>query len=273
VTSARRNALLALTALTTAGVLSVTVILLKDHVTTLYSLQAATATDKMKASLQEAVDGHVDGLSDLAKNLEAAPPANTDDYRELAVQTTVRAPAFVGVNYVDHKFTERFLFPYGPNRSLEGMDIKTRSDALPAAHRALTSRRPGATDLVPLAQGGEGFLTYTPVYRQERWEGFVEGALDRDNFAGRYVAPATPPEHDVSLLAESSPRPFFRTGQDAPAGPYDFYFTLKFADRRWWVVLHPRQAPSVLTPLLLTMLAELALGAFLALRILKRERG
>ncbi len=266
----RRTPLLLLTAVGTAALLAVSVAAVKNRVTSLYSLRVAGATEKMKASLQDAVDGHVEGLTDLARNIEAAPPANPDDYRELAVQTAVRAPAFVGVNFVDHQFVEKYLFPYGPNRSLEGMDLKTRTDALPAAHRALTSRRPGATDLVPLAQGGEGFLTYTPVYRRDRWDGFIEGALDKDAFAGRYVTPAAPERHDVSLMAESSDKPFFSTGPgDTPPGPYDFYFTLKFADRRWWVVLHPQTPPSVLTPLILLMAGELGLGAYLSWRILK----
>jgi sensor domain CHASE-containing protein len=256
----------------TALLLSSSVRIVKSHTAVIHRLRTAAVTDKMKTALQDAADSHTAALSDLSRSLEAAPPRNDDEYRELAVRAAAQGPAFMAVNFLDHRFIEKFLFPYGPNRALQGMDLKTRADALPIAHRALTSRRPAATDLVPLVQGGEGFLEYTPVFADNRWEGLVEGALDRDAFAGRYVLPATPEGHDVTILSESSDRPFFDSGRggEAVRGPYDFYFTLRFGDRRWWVVLHPRRAPSPLAPLVGVMLLELGLGSLLAYRIIEK---
>jgi sensor domain CHASE-containing protein len=274
VTRARRKLWIALTAAGTAGLMAASVLTAKNQAGASYRMRAAQATEVSRKALQEAADEHVDALSGLSKTLEAAPPSNRDEYRELAVRASVRAPAFTAVNFLDHRFVETFLYPYGTNIAVDGLDLKTRSDALPAAHRAVATRKPASTDLVPLAQGGEGFLAYSSVRRQDRWEGLVEGVLDRDAFADRYALPAAPRGHGLSLLSESDNRPFFSSSgvQDRGFGPYDFYFTLRFADRRWWAVLHPLSSPSPLAFVVMALLIELALGSFLIWRLAREPR-
>lgn len=265
---------IALIAAATVGAMSVSVLTAKKQAGAAYRLKAAQATEGARKVLQQAADDHVDALSSLSRTLEAAPPANRDQYRELAVRAAAQAPAFAAVNFLDHRFVETFLYPYGPNVTVDGLDLKTRADALPAAHRAVATRKPASTDLVPLAQGGEGFLTYAPVRRQDRWEGLVEGVLNRDDFADRYAAPAAPKDHGLSLLSESSDRPFYTTegSSQRSFGPYDFYFTLRFADRRWWAVLRPLTSPSPLAFVVTALLIELGLGSFLIWRMTRRRR-
>lgn len=264
----RARTLQILVAAATIGLMSATVLTAKRQALSAHQLRIARQSEAARRSLQQSADDHVDALSSLSRNLEAAPPVNHTDYRELAVRAAAQAPAFVGVNFLDHRFIERFLFP--TSLALEGLDLKTRLDALPAAHRSVATHRPAATDLVPLVQGGEGFLAYAPVRRQDRWEGLVEGALNRDGFAARYVTPATPRGHDVTMLSESSDRPFFTTSP-APANavqsPYSFYFTVGFADKRWWVVMNPRVWPSPLLPLTGLLLLEIALGVGLGWKL------
>jgi sensor domain CHASE-containing protein len=258
----------------TAALMAVSVFVTKRQATDAYRVQSARASERARAALQQPIDDHIDALSDLSKGMEAAPPSNRDDFRELAVRAAARGPAFLAINFLDHRFVETYLYPYGVNRALEGLDLKTRSDALPAAHRSVASRRPAATDLVPLAQGGEGFLAYVPVRHRDRWEGVVEGTLDKAAFAERYVRPAAPQGHDISLFSESSERPFFSTAEARGGsfrGAYSFYFTTGFADRRWWVVLNPWTSPSPLWSLVGVMLLELGLGVLLFLRFARRR--
>ena len=195
----------------TAGLMVASVVVTKNQVTAAYRILTATASESARSSLQQALDDHLQSLSDLSRGLGETPAANTDEYRERAVRAAAQAPAFTAINFLDHRFVETYLYPYGPNRSLEGLDLKTRFDALPAAHRAVASNHPAATGLVPLAQGGEGFLTYVSVRRGDRWEGLVEGALEREEFSKRYVARAVPPNHDASVLDEFSTTPFYTT--------------------------------------------------------------
>lgn len=267
-----RKIFLALIMAGTAGLMAASVAFTKRQATAAYQLLTARTSEDARRSLQQALDDHVDALGSLSRGLEAAPPVSHAEYRELAVRTATRAPAFAAVNFLNHRFIETFLFPSGANSVLEGMDLKTRADALPAAHRAVSTRKAAATDLVPLAQGGEGFLAYAPVRRQDRWEGLVEGALDSATFTGRYVAPTAPAGYDVSLLSESDDAPFFTTAasRNAWSSPYSFYFTLGFADRRWWVVMNPRTWPSPLVPLAAVMLLELGLGVLLGWKVARK---
>jgi sensor domain CHASE-containing protein len=269
-----RNFALIILGLLAAGALGGSVVFAKKEAAAAHRLRSAAIAEAARASIQEALDEHLGGLADLSKAFESSPPAADDDYRELAVRTAVQGPAFAGVNYLNHLFVETFVYPLGTNRAVAGLDLKTRTDALPAAHRAVASHEPAATDLVALAQGGQGFLAYVPVRRENRWEGLVEGALDRDVFGRRYAAPAAPPRHDLSLMDESSVRPFYETAarQDDPfGGAYDSFFTLRFADRRWWGVLHPQFPPTVLGPLVGVMFLEMALAWAIARKILKKR--
>jgi hypothetical protein len=116
-----------------------------------------------------------------------------------------------------------------------------------------------------------GFLAYAPVRRRDRWEGLVEGALDRTAFIRRYVSPAVPPGHDASLLDETGGQPFYQSSdaRPAPTGPYDYYFTVRFADRRWWGILHPQAAPALLWSVLGLMLLELGAAGLAIWKITK----
>jgi sensor domain CHASE-containing protein len=268
-----RSFSLVLLGLLAAGALGGSVVFAKKEAAATHRLRSAAIAEAARTSIQEALDEHLGGLTSLSKAFEALPPAAADDYRELAVRASVQGPAFAAVNYLNHLFVETFVYPSGPNRAVAGLDLKTRSDALPAAHRAVASHEPSATDLVVLAQGGHGFLAYVPVRRENRWDGLVEGALDRDVFGRRYAAPAAPPRHDLSLMDESNVQPFYETAarQDDPfRGAYDSFFTLRFADRRWWGVLHPQSPPTVLGPLVGVMLLEMALVWALARKLLKK---
>jgi hypothetical protein len=269
-TPIRRTTMLTAIGLGTAGLMAASVVFTKSQVTTSYRVRTAAASESARSGLQQALDDHLQTLSDLSRSLGELPAANADEYRERAVRAATQAPAFAAINFLDHRFIETYLYPYGPNRSLEGLDLKTRFDALPAAHRAVASNNPAATGLVPLAQGGQGFLTYVPVRRKDRWEGLVEGTLERNEFGKRFVVRAVPPDHDASVLDESNDTPFYTTAlrPETTFGPYDYYVTLRFVDRRWWVVLHPRTSPSPLWPLTGVMLLELGLGAFLVRRLI-----
>jgi sensor domain CHASE-containing protein len=259
--------------LATMALMAGSVVVVKKQSAAAHMVRAASIAESARAAIQQVLDDHIDGLTTFSRAIEELPPHDENDYRDAVVQTAVQVPAFSAINYLDHRFVETYVYPYAANIPVLGLDLKTRADALPAAYRSVATRRPAATDLVILAQGGEGFLTYVPVRRRDRWEGLVEGALDVDAFVQKYVAPIMPKGHDAVLLDETGAEPFYisAAARPIPSGPFDYTFTVRLADRRWWGILHPISPPMTLWGLVLLMLVEIGAAALAIRAFIKRS--
>jgi sensor domain CHASE-containing protein len=228
-----------------------------------YNARASQVTQKLQTETQDFVDRHIRGLDDVAALYAAGTPVTKDRYKEVASDVLKRNPGYSSVNYVNRDFIVEEIFPYGPNRTALNLDIKSRFDVLPVAHRAITHRKPATTDLIDLVQGGQGLLILSPVFQGDRWAGLVEGVFKVGDFTQTLLEKPVGKSYHYTVLDETSGREIFTSLLPTAyqrSTPYDTYFTLRLGDRTLWVILHPKSPPFILLPLIVVLALELCLG-------------
>ncbi len=191
VRSLRLLLLSGLMALGLAALMSVSVWFVKRESQNAFNLRSAQLTQWLQSNAQSALDQHLEGLVQLSGLCGSVPPAELpDQFKGGAAEALRKNPAFSAFNYVNNDFVVEDVYPPAINRSALRLDLKSRFDVLPVAHRALSQRQTAATDLVDLVQGGRGVLFYTPIVRGDRWGGFVEGVMKLEDFNAVYLNPA-----------------------------------------------------------------------------------
>jgi sensor domain CHASE-containing protein len=268
----RRTARISLTAAITVVTMALTWIFLGKGKENALALQTAVAGGHARPIVQEAAEVHLESLTSLAKTLSSLPPATHEDYRSFAARALGRGSSLLGVNRVDDRFRLRDLFPEAVNQTVQGLDLKTRMDALPAAYRAATSRKPAATNILDLAQGGQGLMVYAPMVRQDRWEGHVEGVLRHRDFLERSLLPELK-GYEVAVMEEETTRMLFpEDGRRLWEHPTDadYFIRLRWADKSWWVLLRPVRRPGRILWIVLALFLQAVIGAGVLAREMKR---
>jgi CHASE1-domain containing sensor protein len=241
-----------------------------------FSARSSRFTQWAQTKTQEAMDQHVKGLTTLAQTLAGSAAVDKNEFKDRAADVLRQDRAFAALNYINGNFVVEEVYPYAGNRMALGLDLKSRFDVLPVAHRAITTHDPAVTELIDLVQGGKGILVYAPVYRDDRWSGFVEGAFKITDFTSAFLDPQLGDEYNFTIIDESNGHEVFTSLLPTAyerSTPFDTYFTLRIADRTWWIILHPKSPPMVLLPMVFVLLLELCLGALIFYWLWKRGEG
>jgi sensor domain CHASE-containing protein len=263
-----------LTAAITFGAMGTTVWGLKKFAERRYTEQSTRLTQWVRTHAQEFIDRHIQGMTALTVLYAGSPDVTPEEFDAAAAEVMRKNDGFLALNYVNRDLVVENVHPLAGNRMARGLDLKSRFDVLPVAHRAVAEQRITTTDLVDLVQGGKGILLFAPIVRDARWAGLIEGVLKMDDFCRAFLEERIGPEHDYTIIDET-------TGQEVYTSllptsyerstPYDTYLTLKLGDRSWWVILHPRSPPLVLLPLVIILTLELCLGVAVMYFFWQRE--
>jgi sensor domain CHASE-containing protein len=247
----------------TSAVMAASVWFIKRESQRNFNARSARFTQLAQTQTQESVDASQKALARIAQTMGAASKPDKEQFKDLAAETLRQHPGFAALNYVNGDFVVEEVYPFAANRTALNLDLKSRFDVLPVAHRAITHRQPSVTDLIDLVQGGKGFLLYAPIFRDDRWAGFVEAAFKINDFAATFLDKALAADHDYTVIDETNGKEvhtsLLPTAYERST-PFDTYFTLRVADRTWWVILHPKSPPMVLLPMVFVLLLELCLG-------------
>lgn len=239
-----------------------------------FNLQSARLTQWVRSHSQEFIDGHLQGMNAMSGMFVASPEVSPEQFESAAAEVMRKNNGFLALNYVNRDMVVERVYPLAENRTALNLDLKSRFDVLPVAHRAIAERRITTTDLIDLVQGGKGILLYAPVVREERWGGLIEGVLKVDDFCQAFLEKRVGPDYDYTLIDETTGREVYTSLLPTAyerSTPYDTYFTLKLGDRSWWVILHPRSPPFVLLPVVFILVLELCLGALVLYSLWRNE--
>lgn len=102
----------------------------------------------------------------LAAIVSSNPDLTQDEFSVYAQRLVETLPEVQNVAAAPGN-TVRFVYPVDPNRSVIGLDYRNDPAALAAIERSRMTRRPQLQGPISLVQGGQGFVTRTPVYVRE----------------------------------------------------------------------------------------------------------
>lgn len=242
-----------------------TILHLKKTVSSSYRLYTEKITRSTQEHVQDTIDSHSQGLKNITRLYASLPKVTDAEFKTSAVSVLNNNAGLVAVNFVDRDFIVKQVYPYAPGQSTIGLNLKTRLDVLSAANKAINTKDITATNLIDLAQGGKGIHLYSPIFRENRWMGFIEGTLKMLHFSQFCLEKAIDAHFRFTVIDETSGREIHTTlqPQSRHSFMYDTYFTIRVGDRLWWIILHSLTPPLILVPIILLLMLELIIGAWI----------
>ena len=229
--------------------------------------------DHLAARIQQHVDNRFSALRTLRDAWLSGPPTK-ERFELLASATYGGFDGFIAVNWIDATHRIRWVYPPDTNAPAIGANIREHPVAGPTLARAEANGRLGASPRLELIQGGVGYATYLPVYRDGRLEGFVNGVLHTNDLDGMMPGLS---ELGVRIELSDSGKSIFSSQPGAEIGDIDpVTRTVAVGDRRWKLTVMDRIEPYFLRGWadegLLAGGLVLALCFFIALQVMIRRR-
>jgi len=108
-----------------------------------------------------------------------AGPYDQASFRDRTALIQKNTQGFLAINWIDATGIIRWVTPEKPNRKAKGLDLTTHKDDMvrEAILTAMRTRQTNYTPPVVLAQGGLGVVSYVPLVRGEKLEGFLNAVF------------------------------------------------------------------------------------------------
>ncbi len=148
---------------------------------------------------------------------------------------------FQSINWVDPNGIIQWVSPYEGNVAAIGLDIRQHPLAGPVLAAAEDIGRIQISPPLTLKQGGMGFSTYTPLYREGVLEGFLNLVFQIDPLVSTAIVETTIKDkydlffHDEDELIKAS-------SQEAADPVYSVKRGFSIANRQWSVTASPKPA-------------------------------
>lgn len=84
---------------------------------------------------------------------------------------------YQAVEWVDPNYYVRWVVPKKGNEDIVNRNLSIESRRREALEKAKNTRKVSVTSSVELVQGGKGFLTYIPLFVEEKFDGFILGVF------------------------------------------------------------------------------------------------
>lgn len=97
--------------------------------------------------------------------------------------------AYQAVEWADPDFVIRWVTPAAGNEAAVGLNLKTYTDRRRAIEFAKANRVTVLTRKHTLSQGGNGIIIYSPIFRDDKFQGFIIGVFRTDELF-RSIIPA-----------------------------------------------------------------------------------
>jgi PAS domain S-box-containing protein len=84
----------------------------------------------------------------------------------------------LAIEWVDKDYIVRWIAPLEGNETANNLDLSFEGNRKTALDAARSSRRVKITKLIKFVQGGLGFLSVSPIFKGEKFEGFIVGVFE-----------------------------------------------------------------------------------------------
>lgn len=131
--------------------------------------------------LQERIDRRLRGLAFLADQTRLGTLDTPEAFQLAAAATHNIATDFLAINRIgpDRRIVQVYPASNGPTAL--GQTVGQSPEVLALIERARDTNAPRATGMVTLFQGGRGVATYFPIWRADRFVGFINGVFRIDD--------------------------------------------------------------------------------------------
>lgn len=173
--------------------------------------------------------------------------------------------ALTTVEWVDSTYHVQWIVPLEGNEKAVGLNIIFNDERKKALEGAAQEHVLTLTPPLDMVQGYHAFISYAPIYIDDRFEGFIAGIYDTDIFINSMLS-----EQDHKLFhlrVSDQQKTVFQNAEDST---FDTSFAvsnnIKLFNREWMITISPKPEFFVMEKTLLPEIA-LLLGALFALLV------
>ena len=164
-----------------------------QHVEAVERVAFERTADSIARGVVAKLDGRLDGLAALHEALRDGTVTEGAGFEVAAALIQGKAAPYLAINLIDRDRRIAQVWPAEPNRAALGRTVGQSPAIVALLDEARMTRRPKATGIVDLFQGGQGLVVYYPIHRDGEFRGYLNAVfrvadLDEDIVA---LAPAS----------------------------------------------------------------------------------
>lgn len=205
----------------------------------------ANATQKEAEAIKEIIVSNVESrilaLDRMAERWSVRGGTPWEEWQSDAEKYVLDQPGLKTVEWVDNKYKVRWVEPLVGNESIVGLDILYDEERTRALKGAKERNHATLTPPLDLKQGYKAFISYSPIYINEVWDGFIAGIFGIEEL----IASSLPYTHEgnFALHLSESGEVFYKT-IDMPLPPQSEWIstqTISLYDKEWQITVFPTQ--------------------------------
>ena len=163
---------------------------------------ANDATRINQSLIRQDIDNRLAALDRLAERWTAAGGTLRPVWEADAARYVTDMPGFQAIEWADATLHIRWIVPLAGNEAAQDLDITRTEQARVAVAAARESGKATLTRPFELAQGGLGIAAYSPVTRDNRFDGVIVGVVRLDFWLNAVIARAQSTNYHVRILLE-----------------------------------------------------------------------
>lgn len=125
-----------------------------------------------------------------------------EDWRLDAANYVKDNEGLKAVEWVDNDYIVRWVEPLQGNEQAMNLDLSFEPKRKEALDSAKQQRRFTLTKPIDLVQGGKGFLSYFPIYIEQRFSGFILGVFDINLLVSYLLPEHFTQEFNIAIYSE-----------------------------------------------------------------------
>lgn len=127
--------------------------------------------------LTQEINNRIAALERMAKRWEVRGGTPQGEWEADAQAYLRDYQGYQALEWLDSNYYVRWVVPLEGNEGIVNRNLSVEAKRRTALETAKNNRKITITDTVELVQGGKGFLTYVPLYLEEKFHGFILGVF------------------------------------------------------------------------------------------------
>ena len=222
----------------------------------------------------------------LARSWESEYKNNPSKFKRDAENILDAYPGFQAINWIDSTWTIRIITPTSTNQPALGKNLHKHPfpTVQEALKKAQSTHRIATTSPIHLLQGGNGFVSYIPVFtRNKRLAGFVDIVFRIDSLIHYCLNDTYLNSHFNYVIYSDQIHPIYWKGNipqnEIEASAYKASASAKIIDQQWLVTLFPTKdfvrseiSPNINRFFVSNLLFSFAIAFLILILLLKNRR-
>ncbi|MFB2938701.1 PAS domain-containing protein [Aerosakkonemataceae cyanobacterium BLCC-F154] len=139
--------------------------------------------------------------------------------------------SYQAIEWVDSEFVVRWIVPKSGNEAAQNLKFTFDKHRHLVVLTALQMRQAKITGTVTLVQGGKGFLVCVPLFREEKFEGFIVGVFHNQKLFDKILHPNITQGYEVAIF-DNEELIYWRSDRDKKA-KQEFLSQWRSVNNKW----------------------------------------